>query len=91
MAAVASELVWLKPLLAFLGIFHKHPLRLFCDSQAALHVVRNPVFHERTKYVEIDCHLVREIYHSGELDRGYVPFKTQPADIFTKTLGKSQF
>ena len=91
MAAVTSELVWLKSLLASFGIFHTQVMRLSCDSQSALHIAKNPVFHARTKHIEIDCHFVRERYHSGDLDLFYIPSKMQPADIFTKALGKRQF
>jgi len=91
MATVTSELIWLKSLLASFGLFHKHSMRLYCDSQAALHIAQNPIFHERTKHIEIDCHIVRERYHTGDLDFFYMPSTSQPAHIFTKALGKRQF
>ena len=91
MAAVTSELVWLKSLLATFGIFHKQAMQISRDSEAALHIAKNLVFHERTKHIEIDCHFVRERYHSGDLYLFYIPSKMQPADIFTKALRKRQF
>ena len=91
MAATTSKLVWLKSFLASLGVFHTKPMHLYCDSQAALHITKNPVFHKRTKHIEIDCHFVRERLHAGDLSLSYITSKMQPTDIFTKTLGKRQF
>jgi len=52
MAMVTTELIWLKSLLASLGVFMKHPISLLCDNQAALHKAKNPIFHKRTKHIE---------------------------------------
>ena len=52
--------MWLHQLLAKVDIKTSVPTKLLCDNQATLHTVSNPVFHKRTKHIEIDCHFVRE-------------------------------
>lgn len=91
MATTTCELKWLKGILSNLGVIHAKPMHLHCDSQAALHIAKNPVFHERTKHIEVDCHFVRDEVLKGNVRPTYVPTTTQLADIFTKALGKSQF
>jgi len=91
MANVTSELIWIKSFLASLWVFLDKPMKLYCDNQAALHIAKSPVFHERTKHIEIDCHFVWERLLSGDFETAYVPSKYQVADIFTKLLGKQQF
>ena len=53
MAQVAAELTWLTRLLQELGVTNLKPVTLHCDNQSALHIARNPVFHERTKHIEV--------------------------------------
>ena len=91
MAATTCELKWLKQLLGDLGVSHPTGMRLYCDNQSALHIAQNPVFHERTKHIEADCHFVRDAVTSGIISPSYVPTSVQLADIFTKALGKTQF
>ncbi|KAJ1703741.1 hypothetical protein LUZ63_003520 [Rhynchospora breviuscula] len=91
MATTACELTWLKTLLQSLGVSHTQPMKLMCDSQAALHIAANPVFHERTKHIEIDCHFVRDQIQAGCIVASHIRTNEQLADIFTKALGKRQF
>ena len=91
MASTASELTWIKQLLADMEIKIQEPIKMFCDNQAARHIASNPVFHERTKHIEVDCHFIREKIQSKEIETPYVKSKDQLEDIFTKGLEPKLF
>ena len=86
MASTACELVWLKQLLQELQFGDVTQMTLVCHNQTAFHISSNPVFHERTKHIEIDCHFIREKVMSGDIKTGFVNSSDQLADIFTKSL-----
>ncbi|KAL0427911.1 UNVERIFIED_CONTAM: Retrovirus-related Pol polyprotein from transposon RE1 [Sesamum latifolium] len=91
MASATCELIWVYNLLQDFQITIHTPIPFLCDNQAALHIVANPVFHERTKHLEIDCHLVRDKFKEGFLALRHVPSNAQLADVFTKTLTGPSF
>uniref|UniRef100_A0A2N9GJ92 Reverse transcriptase Ty1/copia-type domain-containing protein n=1 Tax=Fagus sylvatica TaxID=28930 RepID=A0A2N9GJ92_FAGSY len=91
MASAAAELTWLTYLLHDLGISLSTPPVLFCDNTSALHMTVNPVFHARTKHIELDFHFVREKVAAGALTTRYVPSQSQIVDLFTKAVSKDVF
>ncbi|CAM8973439.1 unnamed protein product [Rhodiola kirilowii] len=89
MAAASCELIWLARLLADMGLTVATPILLHCDNKVAIHIAiiaHNPVFHERTKHVEIDCHLIRSQVASKFILPVHISTNEQPADMFTKPL-----
>ncbi|GMI67901.1 hypothetical protein HRI_000459300 [Hibiscus trionum] len=90
MASTTTEVVWLRGLLQELGFEQKEPTTVYSDSQAALQIAANPVFHERTKHIEIDCHFIREKIQKAVIQTRHVPTADQQADILTKGLAAKQ-
>ena len=61
-------------------------MKLVCENQVAIHIASNPVFHERTKHIEVDCHFIREKIASGCMTISFVNSNDQLANIFTEFL-----
>ncbi|KAJ0810676.1 putative RNA-directed DNA polymerase [Helianthus annuus] len=90
MANATSEILWMRWLLEGLETKQHDSTPLYCDNNAARHIANNPVFHERTKHVEMDCYFVKERVESHEIKPLYVDTKAQIADLLTKALGTKQ-
>ncbi|RVW76298.1 Retrovirus-related Pol polyprotein from transposon RE1 [Vitis vinifera] len=86
MAQATCEIIWIHQLLCEVGMKCTMPAKLWCDNQAALHIAANPVYHERTKHIEVDCHFIREKIEENLVSTGYVKTGEQLGDIFTKAL-----
>lgn len=63
---------------------------IHCDNISALSLASNPVFHARTKHIEVDYHYVREQVLAKALQLRYVCTQDQLADIFTKGIPKKK-
>ena len=91
LATTAVDITWLQHLLHDIGItLERRPL-LLCDNKSAIHLSSNPVFHARTKHIEIDGHFIREKVTAGNLCLRYLPTSKQIADVLTKALPREQF
>ena len=84
------ELLWLKIILDDLRIKWDGPMKLYCDK-SAINIAHNPIQHDRTKYIEIDRHSIKEKLEEGVVCMSYVPSEHQLADILTKGLNNSMF
>ncbi|KAM2530096.1 hypothetical protein PS1_027998 [Malus domestica] len=91
MEAIACELIWLKSLLSELEFTSMTFMSLYCDNQATMHIASNPVFHERTKHIEVGCHYIRAQVQSKVIDTMFTRSHDQLADLFTKALDSTRF
>lgn len=86
MSQACSEIFWLQGLLTELGFRQDTPSPVYGDNTSAIHLTANPIFHERTKHIEVDCHFIRDAFEDRVISLPHVPNTLQVADIFTKTL-----
>jgi hypothetical protein len=84
MANATAEVMWVQTLLKELGVKAPKPACLWCDNLGATYLSANPVFHARTKHIEVDYHFVRERVSQGLLEVQLVSTLDQVADGFTK-------
>lgn len=90
-ANATAELIWVQSLLQELGVAQDRPPVLWCDNLGATYLSANPVFHARTKHIEVDFHFVRERVAQKLLHIKFISSKDQVADIFTKPLSIQLF
>ena len=91
MSAAAQEAIWLRHLLKEIGYEQSDPSLISSDNQSAISLAKNPIFHQRTKHVEIQAHFIREKILDGIIHLEYCPSTLNSADLFTKPLPEAQF
>ncbi|XP_031277267.1 uncharacterized protein LOC116135691 [Pistacia vera] len=72
MAKTTCEITWILGLLRDLNLQVKTPIKLYCDNKVANDIAANPVFHERTKHIEIDCHFIRDKIQEGMIKTKHI-------------------
>ncbi|KAL2242036.1 uncharacterized protein LOC110011717 [Sesamum indicum] len=82
MESIVYELLWISVSL---------PIPFWCDNKAALYITANPIFHERTKHLDIDCHLVGDQFKLGFISPSHIRNSDQLAVLFTKALPSPVF
>ena len=91
LADTAAELQWLQYLAAELGLPLSTSPTLWCDNIGATYLSSNPVFHARTKHIEIDFHFVRDLVSQQKLIVRFLSTCDQLADLLTKPLSTARF
>ncbi|KAE8707872.1 hypothetical protein F3Y22_tig00110372pilonHSYRG00231 [Hibiscus syriacus] len=78
-----KETIWLNGFMEDLGVVQSH-ISLYCDSQSAIHLAKNQVYHSRTKHIDVRYHFVREIFEEGKILLQKIATSENPADMMTK-------
>ena len=84
----SQEAIWLRKLLVGLFGLAMNPTIIHCDNQSSIKLSVNPIFHDRSKHIEIPYHYVRDMVdrNTGKLE--YICTADQIADILTKPLSR---
>ncbi|MCO5570715.1 hypothetical protein L7F22_024443 [Adiantum nelumboides] len=85
-----KKAIWLGRLMTDLGIKEETPM-LYCDSQSAIQLARNPVYHSKTKHVDVKYHSIREMVEDKQVQLVKVHTTDNPADLLTKGLPRECF
>ena len=89
-AEATKDVIWLRNLLAEIGLTQNGATTLFIDNQAAIRLAGNPSTHARSKHIDIKHHIIRERVEMGDIVLEYIDTAKQCADAFTKPLGGPQ-
>ena len=84
MFAACSEIIWLQRLLSELGIEMKVSITLYGDNTSAIRIATNPVHHENTKHIDVDCHYIRELVEDQSISLKYISSNDQLADYLQR-------
>ncbi|KAL4272870.1 hypothetical protein GQ457_13G029760 [Hibiscus cannabinus] len=85
-----KEAIWLNGLMEDLGVVQSH-ISLYCDSQSAIHLAKNQVYHSRTKHIDVRYHFVREIFEEGKILLQKIATAENPANMLTKVITSIKF
>jgi hypothetical protein len=89
-AIAACEIVWLQKLLSNLGQLVDAPIVIYYDSINSILFANNPVYHAKTKHIEVHYHFIKEKILAKEIDLIHVSIVNQIVDIFIKVLGTNK-
>ncbi|CAH9103536.1 unnamed protein product [Cuscuta epithymum] len=90
-SAVACQGIWLRGLLSDLILNKVDPVTIYVDNKSAIALMKNPMFHGRSKHIDIRFHFIRECVERGEIVVQHVCTEEQRGDILTKALSRIKF
>ncbi|GKE55157.1 transposable element, partial [Tanacetum coccineum] len=90
MAEGIKEAIWFIDLVGVLGMQQDHTV-VHCDSQTAIHLSKNQVYHERTKHIDVRYHFIREVISEGVVHVRKIHTTNNPADMLTKSVTINKF
>jgi len=90
MTEAMKEVIWIQGLLDELGI-DQDLLKINCDSMSAIYLVKNQVYHVRTKHIDVRFHFTRKILDKGDIELLKIHTKENPADMLTKVVSRVKF
>jgi hypothetical protein len=90
-AAVTCQAVWLARILADMTGTKSEASELKSDNQSTMAFCKNPVFHDRSKHIDVRYHFLQECVEKGEIVVTYMATENQLADLLTKALGRIHF
>ena len=86
-----KDVLWLRNLLSEIGRTEKKATVLYEDNKACIKMIENPVISGRNKYVELDCHFVRDHHKLHHIRVKKISTERQRADLLTKNLARPSF
>ena len=87
----ACEAIWMRKILVGLFGSHLDSTVIYCDNQSCIKLSINPVFHDRSKHIDIQYHHLRDCVQRKIMLLQYIPMENQDADILMKALTRSKF
>ena len=88
MAHTASEMMWVR-YIHEMWVMVPIPMKMYCNNQLAIFIASNPVFNERTKHIEVDCHFIHDLVINKHIVTPYVWSENHLGNILTKPLARS--
>ncbi|KAK9063254.1 hypothetical protein SSX86_017124 [Deinandra increscens subsp. villosa] len=89
--AAACQALWLSGLLKEITKEEQGPVLLKVDNKSAISLMKNPVFHGRSKHIALRYHFIRECIEHNQVLVDFVSSNQQKADVLTKALARIKF